>query len=140
MLRVLSNLPLPSETHAIRTFGEYRAPGSNAPWRPESDRRSLAEILPLIPQAEKPDVLVCSSPEYLPMPCDVAAFPGTRILLITDWNMCLRFLPDLCRLFDYCFVDWPGYRLLRKAGVANVHHQPLFGHDPDRYRHPGIHH
>ncbi|MEO7425632.1 MAG: glycosyltransferase [Fibrobacteria bacterium] len=134
MLRVLSNLPLPCEGHTIRTFGDYRPPASNQPWTAEKERRDLAAILPLIPSAEKPDALIISSPEYLPIPCDVATFPGLRILLITDWNMCLRFLPDLCTLFDYCFVDWPGYRLLRNAGVANVHHQPLFGHDPAIYR------
>ncbi len=134
MLRVLSNLPLPSGTHAVKTFGDYRPFSASGPWKPEYERRALGDILPLIPQAEKPDVLICSSPEYLPIPCDVAAFPGIRILLITDWNMCLRFLPEVCGLFDYCFIDWPGYRLLCRAGVANVHHQPMFGHDPAIFR------
>ncbi|HKP94378.1 MAG TPA: glycosyltransferase [Fibrobacteria bacterium] len=129
-LRVLSNLPLPVELHVVRTFGDYLPAGTASAWTAGKERRGLADILPLIPASEKPDVLVISSPEYLPIPCDVASFPGTRILLITDWNMCLRFLPDLCALFDFCFVDWPGYRLLRAAGIANVHHQPLFGHDP----------
>lgn len=135
-MRVLSNLHLTAENHDVRAFGEYLAPGA-APWRAEKERRALAEILPLIPAAEKPDALIIASPEYLPVPVDVAAFPGTRILLITDWNLGLRYLPDLCALFDFCFVDWPGYRLLRRAGVGNVHHQPLFGHDPAHYRDRG---
>jgi hypothetical protein len=131
MYRVLSNLPLPAQDgYAVRTFGDYGPGGPVASWNPGKERRNLADILPLIPAAEKPDALVISSPEYLPVPRDVAAFPGIRILLITDWNMCLRFLPGLCALFDFCFIDLPGWRLLRRAGVANVHHQPMFGHDP----------
>jgi hypothetical protein len=132
--RILGNLGLPEvEGFSIRHFGHYLAPGS-PPWRPEMERRNLSDILPLIPAAEKPDILVCGSPEYLPIPWDIHTFPGTKVLLITDWNVCLRFLPDICPLFDFCFVDWPGYRILRKAGLSNVHHQPLFGHDPRRFR------
>lgn len=132
--RILSNLNLPEvEGYSIRTFGDYPVPGA-PPWRAEMERRTLAEILPLIPAAEKPDLLLCASPEYLPIPWDIHTFPGVKVLLITDWNVCLRFLPDICPLFDFCFVDWPGYRLLRKAGLDNVHHQPLFGHDPQRFR------
>jgi hypothetical protein len=131
MFRILSNLPLPPlEGYAVRTFGDYGPSGPIATWNPGKERRNLADILPHIPAAEKPDALVISSPEYLPVPRDVAAFPGIRILLITDWNMCLRFLPDLCALFDFCFVDLPGFDLLRRAGAGNVHHQPMFGHDP----------
>lgn len=138
--RVLCNLRLPAvEGYSLRCFGDYLpapVPGASPPppWRAEMERRDLADILPLIPAAERPDILVCASPEYLPIPWDVRAFPGPKVLLITDWNVCLRFLPDLCPLFDFCFTDWPGYRLLRKAGVANVFHQPLFGHDPERFR------
>lgn len=145
--RVLSNMYLPAaEGYSIRCFGEYLAPHSAsessetarspaAPeWRAEMERRNLSDILPLIPASEKPDILVCASPEYLPIPWDIHTFPGPKVLLITDWNVCLRFLPDLCPLFDYCFTDWPGYRLLRKAGVENVFHQALFGHDPARFR------
>jgi hypothetical protein len=129
--RVLTNLYLPpAEGYVLRTFGDYLPGGPDPAWRAEKERRPLAEILPLIPASERPDILIITSPEYLPIPVDVADFPGLRILLITDWNVCLRFLPDLCPLFDFCFTDWPGYRLLRKAGVRNVHHQPLFGHDP----------
>ena len=136
---VLANLPFPAvEGYCIRTFGEYRPDPGAAPWRPERERRSLAEILPLIPTAERPDILLIASPEYLPIPADVDSFPGLKVLLITDWNVCLRFLPDLCPLFDFCFTDWPGYRLLRRGGLANVHHQPLFGHDPARFRPLGL--
>lgn len=148
-IRVLSNIHLPgSDGYVFRTFGDYLPPGTLATgaggpdsvpaWRPENERRALADILPLIPAAEKPDVLIISTPEYLPIPVDAAAFPGIRILLITDWNVCLRFLPDLCPLFDYCFTDWPGYRLLSKAGAPNVRHQPLFGHDPAVFANQGI--
>ena len=96
--RVLSNMRLPDvEGYAIRCFGDYlppRPPGA-PPWRAEMERRNLADILPLIPAAETPDILVCASPEYLPIPWDIHAFPGPKVLLITDWNVCLRFLPDL---------------------------------------------
>jgi glycosyl transferase family 1 len=140
-IRVLTNIRLPgSEGYIFHTFGDYLPPGSSttgrsgagsAPaWSPENERRALADILPLIPPAEKPDILIISTPEYLPIPVDVASFPGIRILLITDWNVCLRFLPDLCPLFDFCFTDWPGFRMLSRAGLPNVRHQPLFGHDP----------
>ena len=134
--RVLSNVHLPSVPgFSIQAFGKYLPDAVPAPiWRAEMERRSLAEILPLIPQSERPDILLLSSPEYLPIPVDIADFPGLKILLITDWNVCLRFLPDLCPLFDFCFTDWPGYRLLKKSGVANIHHQPLFGHDPETFR------
>jgi hypothetical protein len=136
--RVLTNIHLPpAEGYSLRTFGDYLPGGPDPAWRPEKERRDLADILALIPASEKPDVLILASPEYLPIPVDIAAFPGTRILLITDWNVCLRFLPDLCPLFDFCFTDWPGYRLMRKAGVANVHHQPLFGHDPAAFAFQG---
>jgi hypothetical protein len=138
--RVLSNVPLPAPPGiAIRAFSDYPAPGTDphAP-HPEFARRSLKDILPLIPAAERPDALLIASPEYLPIPPDLASFPGTKILLITDWNVCLRFLPDLCRLFDFCFTDWPGYRLLRRAGIGNVFHQPLFGHDPAVFRDLGL--
>ncbi len=134
--RVLSNVHLPSvPSFSIQTFGKYLPPAQTTPiWRAEMERRRLSEILPLIPQNEQPDILLISSPEYLPIPVDIADFPGLKILLITDWNVCLRFLPDLCPLFDFCFTDWPGYRLLKKSGVTNIHHQPLFGHDPERFR------
>lgn len=153
LIRVLTNIPLPgSEGYVFRTFGDYLPPGfpftgrngaGSAPalspaWSPEKERRSLADILPLIPEAEKPDILIVSTPEYLPIPVDIASFPGIRILLITDWNVCLRFLPDLCPLFDFCFTDWPGFRLLAGAGVANVRHQPLFGHDPAVFADQGL--
>ncbi|MDB5047875.1 MAG: hypothetical protein JWO30_946 [Fibrobacteres bacterium] len=134
MARVLTNVYLPPAAgHTLRTFGAYLPGGPDPAWRAEKERRDLADILPLIPAAEKPDALIISTPEYLPLPCDIASFPGVKILLITDWNVCLRYLPDLCPLFDFCFTDWPGYRLLRKAGIGNVHHQPLFGHDPETF-------
>ncbi len=147
--RVLSNVHLPSVPgFSIQTFGKYLSAAAPAApiasqalhtsttpiWRAEMERRRLSEILPLIPQNEQPDILLISSPEYLPIPVDIADFPGLKILLITDWNVCLRFLPDLCPLFDFCFTDWPGYRLLKKSGVTNIHHQPMFGHDPERFR------
>jgi hypothetical protein len=134
--RVLSNMTLPSSDGiAIRSFHEYLPPGIDLSVpHPEFARRALREILPLIPFAERPEALIIASPEYLPIPSDLAAFPGMKILLITDWNVCLRFLPDLCPLFDFCFTDWPGYRLLRRAGIANVFHQPMFGHDPAVFR------
>ncbi len=147
--RVLSNVHLPSVPgFSIQTFGNYLPAAasvetiasnplqtSTAPkWRAEMERRSLSDILPLIPQNEQPDILLISSPEYLPIPVDIADFKGVKILLITDWNVCLRFLPDLCPIFDFCFTDWPGYRLVKKSGVANIHHQPLFGHDPEHFR------
>lgn len=138
--RVLSNLPLPAPPGiAVRSFSDYRAAGTDPLMpHPEFARRALKEILPLIPAAERPDALVIASPEYLPIPHDLASFPGMKILLITDWNVCLRFLPDLCPLFDFCFTDWPGFRLLRRAGIANVFHQPLFGHDPAVFRDLGL--
>ncbi len=162
--RVLTNIHLPAVPgFSIKTFGDYLTPGQilgkpliiGAPpesdlltagadtpasaWRPEFERRSLAEILSRIPASEKPDILIIASPEYLPVPLDVERFPGAKALLITDWNVCLRFLPNLCPLFDFCFTDWPGYRLLRRAGVGNVHHQALFGHDPAVFRDLGRH-
>lgn len=137
--RILSNMHLPVlDGIAVRTFGDYGPVGADPAWRADAERRPLSAILPHIPAAERPDALVISSPEYLPIPVDLASFPGMKILLITDWNVCLRFLPDLCRAFDFCFTDWPGYRLLRHAGVGNVHHQPMFGHDPARYRDLGL--
>lgn len=143
--RVLSNLSLPAPPGvAIRAFGEYPLAGSGpasaapGPSAPHPARRALRDILPLIPAAERPDALVIASPEYLPIPADLASFRGVKILLITDWNVCLRFLPGLCPLFDFCFTDWPGYRLLRRAGIANVFHQPLFGHDPEVFRPLGL--
>jgi hypothetical protein len=141
-LRVLSNVSFPEvEGYVMKTFGDYRAreSGPHSAWRAENERRPLADILPLIPASEKPDILVISTPEYLPIPVDAASFPGIRILLITDWNVCLRFLPDLCPLFDFCFTDWPGFRLLSKAGVPNIRHQPLFGHDHAAFAYQGKH-
>jgi len=138
--RVLSNLALPSPSGiTVRAFHDYLPPGTDpsAP-HPEFARRALRDILPLIPSAERPEALIIASPEYLPIPSDLADFPGMKILLITDWNVCLRFLPDLCRLFDFCFTDWPGYRMLRRAGIRNVFHQPLFGHDPAVFRPLGL--
>jgi hypothetical protein len=134
--RILSNLPVPRvDGYAVKLFSDYLPEGMDpSKWRAEKERRDLSEILRLIPQTEKPDILLFASPEYLPIPVDISSFQGLKILLITDWNMCLRFLPDLCPLFDLCYTDWPGYRLLKRAGVANVRHQPLFGHDPDRYK------
>ena len=64
------------------------------PGGPSWSAANLADILPLIPAPEKPDILVCSSPEYLPIPQDLPSFRGLKVLLITDWNVCLRFLPD----------------------------------------------
>src|SRR4051812_29640415 len=137
--RVLSNLALPSPAGiGIRAFHDYLPPGADASVpNPEFARRALRDILPLIPSAERPEALIIASPEYLPIPPDLSEFPGMKILLITDWNVCLRFLPDLCPLFDFCFTDWPGYRLLRRAGLANVFHQPMFGHEPAAFRPPG---
>ncbi|MBW8888987.1 MAG: glycosyltransferase [Fibrobacteres bacterium] len=138
--RVLSNLALPSpDGIALRAFHDYLPPGTDpsAP-HPEFARRALRDILPLISAAERPEALIIASPEYLPIPSDLAGFPGMKILLITDWNVCLRFLPDLCPLFDFCFTDWPGYRMLRRAGIGNVFHQPLFGHDPAVFRPFGL--
>lgn len=139
-LRVLSNLALPSPAGiSIRAFHDYLPSGAgpSAP-HPEFGRRALKDILPLIPSSERPEALIIASPEYLHIPADLASFPGMKILLITDWNVCLRFLPDLCPLFDFCFTDWPGYRWLRRAGIANVFHQPLFGHDPAVFRPLGL--
>jgi hypothetical protein len=138
--RVLSNLSLPSPAGiAIRAFHDYLPPGADpSASHPEYARRALKDILSLVPAAERPDALIIASPEYLPIPADLVSFPGVKILLITDWNVCLRFLPDLCPLFDFCFTDWPGYRWLRRAGIANVFHQPLFGHDPAVFRPLGL--
>ncbi|MDQ3002472.1 MAG: glycosyltransferase [Fibrobacterota bacterium] len=137
-VRVLSNLTLPqAQGYSLRAFRDYLPGGPDPSMRDELERRNLSDILPLIPRDEQPDVLILSSPEYLPIPPDIASFPGVKILLITDWNVCLRFLPDLCPLFDFCFTDLPGFRLLRKAGADNIHHQPLFGHDPAGFHFQG---
>lgn len=151
-MRILCNTPLSaSGDFTLRCFGDYPSPAEagrlqasiagpphDGHWRAEFERRSMPEILAAIPAEEQPQILVISSPEYLPTPWDLHAFPGPKVLLITDWNVCLRFLPDFCPLFDYCFTDWPGYRLLRKIGVDNVYHQPLFGHHPANFRTLGL--
>ncbi len=139
-IKVLANLHLPSvEGFTIRTFGNYPDGEKNSPpWRAEFERRSLANILPFIPKDEKPDILLISSPEYLPIPVDIGSFPGIKILLITDWNVCLRFLPDLLPLFDFCFTDWPGFQLLKKSGIENIYHGPLFGHDVVAFKNQGL--
>lgn len=138
--RVLSNMVLPDVAgYVIKTFGDYCPNGSHsAPWQAQFERRTLAEILPLIPSSEKPDILVIASPEYLPIPIDIGDFVGLKILLITDWNICLRFLPALCPLFDLCFTDWPGTRILKAAGVTQIKHQPLFGHNPEIFRNTNV--
>ncbi len=136
-MQVLSNTPLPALSGVeCRHFGECgRHP---AGYKPESERRSLRTILEQLPAGFHPDLLLFLSPEYLPMPDDLEVFRGPRALLITDWNVCLRFLPPLCRRFDLCFTDTPGVRLLRRAGVGNVRHAPLFGHDPARFHNLGL--
>lgn len=137
-IRVLSNVSLPPmEGYSARNFGDYPG-GTPVPYKEAQERRSLARILAEVPQSEKPDVLVLAHPEYLALPVDLASFRGPKILLITDWNVCLRFLPDLCTLFDYVFTDLPGCRILKAAGVPNVRHQPLFGHDPGVFRPMGL--
>jgi Glycosyl transferases group 1 len=133
-LRVLTNLPLPQpEGFVFRHFGDYAdlAKGllGQGGWQPQNERRTLKEILSRIPAPEKPNILLFRSPEYLPLPTDLAPFPGLKILLITDWNLGLRFLPALCGLFDVCFTDPVGADLLRKAGAKNVLSAALYGHD-----------
>lgn len=137
-VRVLSNVSLPTmEGYSTRNFGDYPG-GAPAPYQEAQERRSLARILAEIPRSEQPDVLVLAHPEYLALPVDLDSFRGPKILLITDWNVCLRFLPDLCSLFDYAFTDLPGCRILEAAGVSNVRHQPLFGHDPGIFHPLGL--
>lgn len=139
---ILCNMRLPAVPgFSIKSFGEYlpsqpfqTSQASNVPWHAELERRKLSEVLSLIPKTETPDILVIASPEYLPIPIDIEDFKGLKILLITDWNVCLRFLPALCSLFDLCFTDWPGYRMLKVAGIKNIRHQPMFGHNPEVFR------
>lgn len=138
-VRVLANLPLPQpEGFILRHFGVYAGPtmgqATNAferqvPWQPRQERRSLKEILARIPAAEQPEILLIRSPEYLPLPLDIAEFKGLKILIATDWNVSLRYLPDLCALFDFCFTDAAGAGLLRRAGVANIWPAAIYGHD-----------
>ncbi len=130
---ILVNTPGPAVPgYRVIDFGHCRSDRST-PYRPEAERRSLEEILSRAPGGETPAALLIRSPEYLPIPDGLEAFSGRKLLAITDWNVCLRFLPELCRLFDRCFVDWPGCEVLRAAGVLNAAHQPLFGHDPARF-------
>jgi Glycosyl transferases group 1 len=148
-LRVLANLPLPQpEGFTLRHFGVYAEPANDLgfglqgrqaahhqamnhqpQWQPRQERRSLKEILARIPVSEQPDILLMRSPEYLPLPAGLADFKGLKILIITDWNVSLRFLPALCGLFDVCFTDAAGAGLLRRTGVANVWPAALYGHD-----------
>lgn len=138
-VRVLANLPLPQpEGFVLRHFGVYagqafgQASGAierQAPWQPRQERRSLKEILARIPAAEQPEILLIRSPEYLPLPLDITEFKGLKILIATDWNVSLRYLPDLCGLFDWCFTDAAGAGLLRRAGVANIWPAAIYGHD-----------
>ncbi len=139
-IKVLANLHLPIvEGYKLRTFGDYPEESKKLqPWRAEFERRSLVNILPLIPKDEKPDILLISSPEYLPIPVDIGSFSGIKILLITDWNVCLKFLPNLMPLFDFCFTDWPGFQLFKKSGIKNIYHGPLFGHDPEAFKNQGL--
>ncbi len=134
-MRVLANLPLPQpEGYELRHFGQYsqasEGPLGRGLWHPQNERRTLKEILACIPAGEKPDVLLFRSPEYLPLPVDIGRFAGIKVLLITDWNLSLRFLPALCNLFDACFTDSVGAELLRKAGIAHAFAAPIYGHDP----------
>lgn len=136
--RVLSNLPLPTPPgFRLQSFGDYAPAASSAdpPWSPSRERRPLSRILAAIPPDRFPDILLFRSPEYLPLPPDIASFPGLKVLLITDWNVSLRFLRDICPLFDFCFTDLRGVELLSRLGLRNIHHQPLFGPVPKAFRH-----
>ncbi len=136
--RVLSNVALPElEGFVVHSYADYPST-SGLVIAPELDRRTLSEILAKIPSQEKPDLFVFKTPEYLPLPDDIESFDGPKVLLITDWNVCLRFLPDICPLFDFCFTDFLGVEVLRKAGINNVFHMPLFGFDPSRFFDMGL--
>ncbi len=133
-LRVLANSALPQPPGFIlRHFGVYTggiaAGAQEAAWQAQGERRSLKEILARIPATEKPDILLIRSPEYLPLPFDLATFRGLKVLLLTDWNVGLRFLAPLCGLFDIAFTDEVGAAVLRKAGVKNVFAAAMYGHD-----------
>ncbi len=134
-LKILSNIPLPKVPAAETVhFGECRVrPLSQQRNGPEYERRSMQEILAQVPNGFSPDVLLFRSPEYLPIPDDIHLFRGSKVLVITDWNVSLRFLPELCQQFDLCFTDAPGVRILRKAGVQNIYHQLLYGFNPSSF-------
>ncbi len=122
-MNILSNLWLPvSSPYSLKTFSDYIP-------TPGLKYTSLKAVLDVIPPEEKPQAVLINSPEYLPVPEDIASFPGYKILLITDWNVCLRFLEDICPMFDFCFTDLRGFEILKSWGVPNIYHQPLFGHD-----------
>ncbi|MBF0431758.1 MAG: glycosyltransferase family 1 protein [Fibrobacteria bacterium] len=92
---------------------------------------SLNELFKHIPQEEYPDILVFASPEYLPVPEDISCFSGPKVLILTDWNVCIRYVEELCALFDFCFTDFTGVKTIRSFGVSNIFHQPFFGHSPE---------
>jgi len=136
--RILANLPLTQPSgYLLAHFGQYASRIASGPagkgWQQQNERRSLKEILAAIPAAEKPDILLIRSPEYLPLPDDIASFTGPKILLITDWNVGLRYLAPVCSLFDCCYTDFTGASLLRKAGAGNVFHAPFYGHDAGKW-------
>ncbi|MFC1585904.1 glycosyltransferase [Fibrobacterota bacterium] len=135
-MRILSNTHLPiNEPHLLKTFADY-IPDLylSTPERSYQRYSSLSDVLDKVSEHEFPEAVIISSPEYLPVPEDLAAFSGPKVLLITDWNVCIRFLEDLCPLFDYCFTDSTGVEILRSWGLDNVYHQPLFGHNPRDFR------
>ncbi|MBF0433059.1 MAG: glycosyltransferase [Fibrobacteria bacterium] len=135
-MKILSNIKLPNiDGYSVKTFSDYcpeiiikNKNGNGLAYI------SLTKIFSIIPKEEFPEILIISSPEYLPVPEDMKLFQGPKILLITDWNVGIRYLESLCGLFDYCFTDICGFELLHKLGVQNIFHQPLFGHNPDRFR------
>ncbi len=134
--RVLGNIGSHQlKDFVFRDFSHYTPAqfreGKQIPYAANKERRSLKEILSTIPENEFPDIVLIQSPEYLPIPYDIANFSGIKILLITDWNVCLRFLPEVAKFFDFCFTDAPGCEILHGAGLTNIFPQALFGHFPE---------
>lgn len=131
-IRILSNQYLdPIPNYSVKGFVDYIPDlAFKIQARTALKYVSLTEVLENIPASEQPEIYIHFSPEYLPIPEDILSFKGITVMAITDWNVCLRLLPDLCPLFDFCFTDIHGVNILRSWGIKNVYHQPLFGHFP----------
>jgi tetratricopeptide (TPR) repeat protein len=94
---------------------------------------SWQDLLSRCPIGWQPDVAICWSFEYRPIPEGIEDAECFTVGVIGDWNLGGQALRQAGGAFDLLVADQNGYDRLRAAGFENVLYWPLWAYDPVRH-------
>ncbi len=100
----------------------------------EKDSGSYEEILAMLPEGWKPDVVIHWSLEYYIPPKGIEKADCLTVGIFGDWNLGAYAVQNIGSAFDILFADRAGCELLQNLGFNNAYYARLWGFDSKLHR------